>query len=104
MKKYEVVWIGLSFSDEILKQRIHLRLHKRMKQGMLGEVKRLHENGVSWKRLEALGLEYKFLALYIQKKIAKNEMLVELEKAIWQYTKRQKTWFRRNKDIEWVLT
>ena len=25
-----------------------------------------------------------------------------LEKEIWQYAKRQKTWFKRNEKIEWV--
>ncbi len=42
------------------------------------------------------------LALYLQKKLTKVEMLDQLEKAIWQYAKRQKTWFKRDGQIKWV--
>lgn len=101
-KKYNVEYIGISFPDEILKQRIHDRLYKRMKIGMVTEVKKLHETGLSWKRLESFGLEYKYIALYLQKKLSKKEMLLELEHAIWHYAKRQKTWFKKNKNIQWI--
>lgn len=100
--QYNVQWHYLDFPDDILKQRIHDRLIKRVKQGMLLEVQRLHDRGVSWERLEALGLEYRYVALYLQKKLSKSEMLFALESAIWQYAKRQRTWFmayRRKKQI-----
>ncbi len=92
---YEIKWVYLDFADEVLKERIHTRLVKRMRQGMVVEVKQLHENGVSWKRLEALGLEYRFVAQYLQGKLSKENMLVELERAIWHYAKRQRTWFKK---------
>jgi tRNA dimethylallyltransferase len=66
-----------------------------MKMGMLKEVQHLHAEGVSWKRLEELGLEYRYLALYLQKKLTKEVMLAELEMAIWHYAKRQRTWFKK---------
>ncbi len=102
VSKYNVEYIYLDFPDEVLKERIHIRLLKRMKMGMSKEVQNLHEQGVSWKRLEELGLEYRFLALYLQKKYgstsspqAKAKMLGELEMAIWHYAKRQRTWFKK---------
>ena len=73
-----------------------------MEQGMFAEAKRLHEQGVSWKRMEALGLEYRYMALYHRGKISKEEMTTELAKAIWQYAKRQKTWFKRDQNIIWI--
>lgn len=94
-KKYEIEWHYLDFPDEILKKRIHDRLYKRMRNGMLAEVKRLRSEGLSWKRLEALGLEYRYLALYLQEKLSKANMLTELESAIWHYAKRQRTWFKK---------
>ncbi|MES3031336.1 MAG: tRNA (adenosine(37)-N6)-dimethylallyltransferase MiaA [Patescibacteria group bacterium] len=99
---YDVTWIGLTFPDQILKERINLRLKKRIKAGMLQEAKKLHAKGLSWKRMEALGLEYRYLARHLQGKISKEEMIATLEKEIWQYAKRQKAWFKRNKKIEWV--
>ncbi|HWC57382.1 MAG TPA: tRNA (adenosine(37)-N6)-dimethylallyltransferase MiaA [Candidatus Paceibacterota bacterium] len=94
-KKYDIEWHYLDFPDDIFKKRIHDRLLKRMHYGMLAEVKKLHESGISWKRLEALGLEYRSLALYLQKKLLKEEMLQKLESEIWHYAKRQRTWFKK---------
>lgn len=95
IKKYNVEWHYLDFPDDVLKKRIHDRLLKRMKTGMVTEVKHLHDEGVSWKRLESLGLEYRYLALYLQNKLSKADMLVQLEIAIWHYAKRQRTWFKK---------
>ncbi|MEK7228080.1 MAG: tRNA (adenosine(37)-N6)-dimethylallyltransferase MiaA [Patescibacteria group bacterium] len=94
VQKYDVKWIYLDFPDEVLKKRIHIRLFARIR-GIVTEVKKLHKQGVSWKRLEALGLEYRYMALYLQKKLTKQEMLTQLEFAIWHYAKRQRTWFKK---------
>jgi len=100
--QYNTLKIGLTIHDEVLRQRIKTRLEKRVKQGMLREARKLHENGLSYERMETLGLECKYAALYLQKKITKQELLEQLETAIWQYARRQKTWFKRDKSIEWV--
>jgi tRNA dimethylallyltransferase len=102
LSKYETTWIGLNVPDELLKKKIHIRLQNRLKSGMLREAKKLHESGVSWKRMHELGLEVRYTALYLQGKINKKEMLEKLEQEIWQYAKRQKTWFKRNKEIDWI--
>jgi tRNA dimethylallyltransferase len=94
-KMYTVTCVYLDFPDDMLKERIHVRLHKRIKCGMIAEAKHLHANGMSWKRMERLGLEYKYLALLLQKKITRKEFEVQLENAIWQYVKRQRTWFKK---------
>lgn len=122
--KYNVLQIGLDWSDDILKKRIHDRLLKRMRGNkMIKEVEDLHKKDkVSWKRLEALGLEYRYVALYLQNKINikenkenkenkeknnknnknnKEEMLKKLETEIWRFAKRQRTWFKRDKQIKW---
>lgn len=98
---WNVLKIGINLSDNTLKEKIHIRLLERVKKGMITEAKRLHTKGLSWKRMEALGLEYKYLALYLQKKITKQEMLSKLETEIWRYSKRQGTWFKRDKNIKW---
>lgn len=98
---YNPLFIGLKLEDTELKEKIHIRLLARMKQGMVVEAKKIHKQRLSWKRMEELGLEYRYLALYLQNKISKAEMIFELEKAIWQYARRQMTWFKRNKKIAW---
>lgn len=109
-KLYNVLYIGTSLPLEQLKKKIRTRLcarlrgargQARMRQGMLQEARNLHDKGLSYKRMERLGLEYRYMARYLQGKISKKEMRVELEKEIVRYAKRQITWFRKNKDIHW---
>ena len=98
-KKFRNDWdieiIMIDQKDDVLKERIHIRLIKRLKKGMLSEIKKLRKSGVSWKRLESFGLEYRFLSQYLQKKISKEEMEYWIETKSWQYAKRQRMWFRR---------
>ena len=102
LERYNALYIGLTLPQEKLSERIHVRLLARMRRGMVAEAKRLHAQGLSWKRMESLGLEYRFLAQFLQNKISKGEMIELLNIAIRQYAKRQMVWFKRNKNIKWV--
>jgi len=99
---YTVEWIGLNPGDATLRKRIQKRLYARMDAGMVREAKKLHAGGLSYKRMQELGLEYRYLALYLQKKISKKVMLEELEKRIWDYAGRQMTYWKRNTEIKWI--
>ncbi len=101
-ERYDTLYIGLTLGKEELSKRIHTRLLARMRRGMIAEAKRLHEQGLSWKRMESLGLEYRFLAQFLQNKITKEEMLNLIDIASQQYAKRQMVWFKRNKKIGWI--
>jgi tRNA dimethylallyltransferase len=98
----DVLKIGLILPPEVLKKRIRTRLLSRIKKGMIKEVENLHRQGVSWKRLNSFGLEYRYVSLYLQKKMTKEEMIEKLNTEIWHYAKRQKTWFKRDKSIIWI--
>jgi len=104
--KYEGVQIGLKWPKEILHQRIHDRLIARAENGMIEEVQNLHDSGVSWERLEELGLEYRYIAKYLKsqksdEEFSKEEMLETLENKIRQFSKRQMTWWKKDERIEW---
>lgn len=99
---YDALKIGIKRQPNELKELIRKRLLKRIKAGMLQEIKKLHKRGVSWKRLFDFGLEYRWVSLYLKKKISKAEMIEKLNKAIVDYAKRQMTWFKRDKEIQWV--
>jgi len=101
-KKYNLLILGISLPREKLKKRIHKRLVKRLKQGMIKEVENLIKIGVSYKRLEDLGLEYRYLAYYLQGKMKKAEMTQKLYQEICQYAKRQMTWFKKDKRVNWI--
>ena len=100
--KYETIIVGLDFPDDELKERIEKRLISRFKNGMLDEAKKLHSQGLSFKRMEELGLEYRYMAKFLHGKITEKEMSEKLLSEIWKYAKRQRTWFKRNKNIIWV--
>jgi tRNA dimethylallyltransferase len=102
-KKYEVEFIGLTASPENLKERIKNRLDKRIEEGMIDEVKDLHTRGLSWKRMNELGLEYRYIAQFLQGKMTEAQMKEKLATEIWRYAKRQITWFKNDKRIDWRM-
>jgi len=96
-------WIGIKRSPKEQKKRIHKRLLKRL-PAMICEVKKLKQNGLSWKRMDELGLEYRYVSLYVRGKLDYELMATQLETAIWHYARRQMTWFKRNKEIKWITS
>ena len=94
--KYDALILGLDRPVAELNKRIEYRLLERLeKEGMIAEVRRLHDEGVSWRRLESFGLEYKFISQHLQGKYDYNEMVKKLNIAIRQFARRQRSWFRR---------
>jgi len=100
LSAYSFIYIGINPNREILNERIYKRLISRL-PGMMREVRKLHKDGLSYKRMEELGLEYRYLARLLQNKITKKKFIEELYKEIKHYSKRQMTWFKRNKKIKW---
>ena len=99
---YDTLYIGLQMHGPALQERIHARLIARFDAGMIDEIQRLHGAGVSWKKLESFGLEYKYVALFLQKTLTHEQMVMKLENEIWQYAKRQMTWFKKfAPDTQW---
>lgn len=100
--KYDVLMIGIKKEKKELKKLIEKRLKKRLKQGMIKEVEKLHKAGLSWKKLESFGLEYKWIAKYLKKEINREEMIKSLQRDIEDYARRQMVWFKKEKRINWI--
>jgi tRNA dimethylallyltransferase len=99
--KYDNIIIGLDTDYEILQNRIKTRIEKRLDQGMIKEVEDLlKENKVDHTRLQKLGLEYKFISDYLTGLLILTEFKEKLYFAIIHYAKRQKTWFKNNKELK----
>ena len=101
--RYNFLQIGIDLPKEKLHQNIEKRLNARFKKGMIKEVENLHfKTGVSWKRLEMFGLEYRYISQFLQKKITMQEMKNKLLQESKDYAKRQMTWFKKDQRILWL--
>lgn len=93
---FEFLIIGLEIGMGTLRKRIKQRILDRLvNDAMIKEVENLHKAGLSWQRLESFGLEYRFISLYLQKRLTREAMIEKLSIATGQFAKRQMAWFRR---------
>lgn len=100
--RYEVLQIGIDWSKEEIHERIRTRLEFRM-PNMIEEIKQLLASGVSKDFLMSLGLEAKFIVRYLDGEFSSYEEFFELlfiEER--HFAKRQRTWYRKEKNIIWL--
>ena len=101
--RYRVLKLGVAWPREVLCRRIDERLTRRMEQGLESEVRALLDTGVSPAFLRKLGLEYRYVSAWLLGEIpSKEEMLAVLAREIKRFSKRQKTWFKRDPNILWL--
>ena len=102
----ETTIIGVDIPRDERRRKISARLKNRVDEGMVDEIKRILDSGVSAEDLIYYGLEYKYVTEYVIGKRSYDNMLKELEIAIHQFAKRQMTWFRgmerRGCKINWI--
>lgn len=98
--------VGVQFDRQTRRKRITSRLRQRLREGMLDEVQRLLDSGLTPEQLTYYGLEYKFMTQYLTGELTYQEMFDGLNVAIHQFAKRQMTWFRRMEkqgiEIRWL--
>jgi len=94
--RLEPLLLGVLYPRSVVRERIKTRLDARFAEGMVEEVRRLHdEKGVSWEQLEFFGLEYREIARYLQDLVSFEEMRETLLNKIRQFAKRQDIFFRK---------
>ena len=98
--------LGTKFERDVIRKKISIRLLQRLEEGLIEEVKNLIKEGISYERLESIGLEYKFVSYYLKKQITIDELIIKLTTAIQQFAKRQLSWYRRMErrslKINWI--
>lgn len=102
--KYDVLMIGLNWSNDELNDRIKKRLIDRIDTGMIKEAKILHSpenSNLSFERMEELGLEYRYLSYFLKEQLTRDEFIEKLSIKIRQYAKKQMTWFKKDDRIHW---
>jgi tRNA dimethylallyltransferase len=100
---FDCLLLGICWERELLYRRIDRRIDERVQQGLIQEAQGLLASGVSHERLDALGLEYRFVSRLLRGEFASEaEMIQRLKYASHDFTRRQLTWFQRDKRIHWI--
>ena len=102
-KRYETLLIGVTWERAELYERIRVRLDERLSKGMIEEVEHLRANGATDDFLYRLGLEYRYILMYLRGEFSDYEQFYDkLFMEIRHLAKEQMTWFRKRRDINWI--
>lgn len=101
--RYETLVLGVTWPREVLYERIRERLDRRLAQGMIEEVETLRKNGATDDFLYKLGLEYRYILMYLRGQFTDfdafyNKLFMEIR----HLAKEQMTWFRKRNDMHWI--
>lgn len=95
--------LGLALPRPVLYRRIDRRVDARV-PAMVHEMQRLHRSGLSWRRLDELGLEYRWISRAVRGQLPLADAVARLKGDIHAFARRQLTWWRRDPDIRWMTT
>ena len=102
--RYDPLWIGLDFAERSeLYRRIDLRVDIMLQQGLVKEIKTLLASGIPEKCTAMQAIGYKEFVAALNGIGTIEEAAEEVRKASRHYAKRQLTWFRRNKNMHWLI-
>lgn len=99
---YQSVYFVLNREREILYQRINKRVDHMLELGLVEEVKHLLDMGYQRNLTSMQGLGYKEIAAYLEGEISFQEAVTTIKQESRHFAKRQITWFKREKDVEWI--
>lgn len=100
-KPSSALFIGLTAPREFLFKKIKNRVKARLQAGVEEEIKKLIESGVSWDNQSMSSLGYRQWRGYFEGELTRGEAIKNWEQEEKKYSKRQVTWFKRDKRINW---
>ena len=101
-QKYNAKFFGLKVDPEILRERIDARVDKMLEAGLVDEVKDLLDHGLREALTSAAAIGYKEIVEYLDGNVTLDEASSQIKTATRQYAKRQRTWFNKDKRINWI--
>jgi tRNA dimethylallyltransferase len=99
---YQLCIVGLTMDRQMLYKRIEDRIDGMLDQGLVAEVASLMERGVRSDAISMQGLGYKEISSYLRGEVSLEEAVTWLKRDTRHFAKRQLSWFRHMKDIQWV--
>ena len=102
--KYDPLWIGLDFTERAeLYARIDRRVEVMVRDGLIPEIEALLAEGVPANATSLQAIGYKEPMSALRGEITMDEAIALIQQQSRRYAKRQRTWFRRNEAIHWIL-
>jgi len=99
---FESLMIGLNWPREELYKRINARVDEQMEEGLVAETKNLLARGYDFTLPSMSGIGYREIAAYLEGELTLREATEKIKQAVRQYSRRQRTWFKRDKRIRWI--
>jgi len=100
-KEFSTLFIGLRAGKTFLTRKIKKRVRARIRGGLEEEIRGLLKKGVKWENQSMASLGYKQWRGYFKRERGKKETIRDWEKEENKYSKKQITWFKRDKRINW---
>ncbi len=99
---YDFFYFVLTHDRQVLYDRIEKRIDLMVHQGLIEEVRGLMERGYDRSLVSMQGLGYKEIIPYLNGEYTLDEAIYVLKRDTRHFAKRQLTWFRRERDVQWL--
>ena len=99
---YDYRFFVLNPPRDILYERINKRVNIMVENGLVDEVKKLREMGLSMENISMQGIGYKEIIEYLEGDISIETAIENIKQNTRHMAKRQVTWFKREKDVIYV--
>lgn len=100
--RYQTLMLGIDMDRSVLYNRINRRVDIMVENGLFDEVKRLMDMGYTRDTTAMQGIGYKEVINYFRGFSVKDEAIELIKRNSRRYAKRQLTWFRRDKRVQWL--
>ena len=101
LRNQDILFIGLESSKKVIDGKINKRVDARVKDGIKDEIKALLKKGVDWHDQSMFSLGYRQWRDYFEGEVEEEKIIEEWKKEERKYAKRQMTWFKKEKEINW---
>lgn len=102
--RYAPLWLGVDFAERAeLYRSIEQRVDRMLELGLVEEIKDLLASGVPETATSMQAIGYKEFVSALDCRCTIEEATADVKQASRHYAKRQLTWFRRNREINWLI-
>lgn len=99
---YQFAYLVLNKDRQVLYKQIEKRIDMMLEAGLVDEVKHLKEMGCTKEMVSMQGLGYKEILAYLNGEWTLDEAIYLLKRDTRRFAKRQLTWFRRERDVDFI--